>query len=493
MLRISTYRKTPNARLGILTLIASGLLVCLFIALMASIVSAAEQPARNILVFDQVNVLAMTDDQIKHNQRVVIIDGMITALGDSHSIDVPLGAKVIDAQGKYLMPGLSDMHSHINAGSNGSDQEVAQNQFLLYLATGVTVVRDAGGSPTHLQYKRDLSAQKILGPELFVASPIFEGENAVWPFSVKATSAAQAKEAIQAFAKQGYWGVKVYHTVSNEVYDAILSESAKHQLPVMGHVPFDVGIEKALKSGQLSIEHLRGYDFDGVAQEWLEKDGGRNAERFGSWNQMSDERMDELVELTIAAGAWNCPTLAINRFLVYPDQRQALTQHPHYHRVHPVTRLSIERSNALDKVFSQESRTAIKASLPRQGELVRRLSERGGQLLVGTDSILPAYIPGFTVIDEIEAFVDAGISNFDALKAATVNASIALGIDEEIGTVEVGKRANLLLLNANALDDIQALWQADGVVVYGQWLSREAIDSMLDDAALSNRVTGSVK
>lgn len=211
-----------------------------------------------------------------------------------------------------------------------------------------------------------------------------------------------------------------------------------------------------------------------MAKEWLELGGGRNAKRFGSWLSMSDQRMKDLATLTVEMEAWNSPTLSINAFLANPSKRQLLASHPRFRFVHPDIRTRIINSNTLDEIFSEESKKALREALPRQQEFVKRLNGLGGKLLIGTDSVLPAYVPGCTPIDEIQMFVEAGISNYEALKAATVNAATSLGIDHEVGTVEVTKKANLILIDGNPLEDIGALWRLHGVMVSGEWHSKDA-------------------
>jgi len=438
------------------------------------------------LAFVDVSVLPMDANRILEKQSVLIEDGVITAMGPETAISIPKDTKIINAKGKYLMPGLSDMHAHIAGyadttaeGANISNQ-VAENQLLLYAATGVTLLRDTAGSTAHFTHQKKLQSGQWLGPELYFTSPVLEGKEAVWGFSLKLINVGDVEPLIAKFATEGYWGIKIYHTLSAEVYAAVLESAKRHNIHVIGHVPFEVGIDKALKAGQYSIEHFRGYDFDGLSLEELQQDGGRSAKRFSSWVNMTDDRMAELANLTVIKGIWNCPTLSINRFLFDSDARAALAKHARFAMVHPGLQAQILNSNALDDIFPVDARAAIKASLPRQKALIKQLREFGGKLLIGTDAVLPSYVPGFTPIDEMQAFEEAGLSRFDILQIATIKAAKSLGIEDRAGTIAIGKKTNMILVDDNPLSDLDALWQLSGVVINGEWHSHEDLKDRLE-------------
>lgn len=211
--------------------------------------------ADDTTVIDRVNVLTMTSEHVLKMQRVVVEGGVIQAVGDVGAAEIPESARTIDGNGRYLMPGLSDMHAHITgySGEGGitESQEIAENQLLLYLSTGVALLRDVSGTPGHFDYQRQLESGQIKGSDLYFTSPVIGGENFVWPFSFKMTDAADADKVIGDFSRQGYWGVKIYHTISRDVFDAIIAASKRHEIPVIGHVPFDVGIEMALRRGNI--------------------------------------------------------------------------------------------------------------------------------------------------------------------------------------------------------------------------------------------------
>ena len=436
-----------------------------------------------VTAFVGVDVIPMDSERLLQDYTVLVSDGRIQALANSELLEPPAGAVVVDGRGKYLAPGLADMHAHVSGWVEpGEDNpmDVANSELMLYLATGVTLLRNTAGSDQHLALKRKLDAGELLGPRLYTSSPLIEGEDAVWDFATKITDPAEADALIAGYAAEGYRQIKVYHTVSAEVFRALSEAAERHGVKIIGHVSFDVGIDLALEMRQYTIEHLRGYDFDGASPEALAKDGGRSAERFESWLNMSPERRLELAQRTVAAGTWNCPTLVINEMLFDNAGRLGVLDDPMIRYVHPQVRAGV-RSNALDQIFSEESKVAMRKALPAQYLMIKALSDAGAGLLVGTDTMVPYLVPGFTPIDEMEHFVAAGLTPWQALKAGTSAPAESLGVGDELGTVTAGKQADLILLDANPLDDIGNLRQLAGVMIRGQWMDRADLMSRLTD------------
>jgi imidazolonepropionase-like amidohydrolase len=267
------------------------------------------------------------------------------------------------------------------------------------------------------------------------------------------------------------------------VFNAVLSAAKTQGLPVIGHVQYDLGIEGVLSAGQYSIEHLRGYDSDGIPAEELKKTHGLEEKRWRSFAEMTDARMDELINLTITSGAWNCPTLSWVRFLTDEERLGTVKAHSRLSLVHPYTQSAIS-AKFINQVFPEEVRPAMKESWPRQLEFVRRLNAKGGKLLTGTDTMIPAFVPGFTAIDEIETLVEAGVPIFDALRISTVDAAVSLGQDERLGTLEVGKQASLILIEENPLDDVSALWELSGVMLQGRWFTIADLTRRLESMSM---------
>ena len=445
--------------------------------------SAGERTA----AFVDVNIVPMTGPGAVAGQTVVVEDGRIVSVAPAGTAAIPKDAVRINGSGKYLLPGLSDMHAHVGGYAGiegiGANVPVAKNQFLLYAASGVTLLRDPSGTDAHFGYRQKLDDGEWIGPRLYFTSTVIEGEKAVWPFSTIVTDPQAIEPLFAGYANQGYWGVKLYHTISSDVYHTALAAAEQHRLKVVGHVPFEVGIEGALKAGQYSIEHFRGYDFDGISAEELFIDGGRNEKRFSVFARMSEERLNEFVQMTVAAGVWNTPTLIVNAFLFDGEGRAATTKEPKMRFVHPALRRQVSAASALDALFSEGSRTALRKSMPRQQVFLKRLNDAGGKLLIGTDTIVPAYVPGFGLVEEMNLFIEAGISPYDTLRAATVNAAQSLGLDHRLGTIAVGMDADLILLDGNPLESLEPLVRPVGVMLRGEWWTIEEIEALLDEMA----------
>jgi len=428
--------------------------------------ACAQESDHPVTAIVNVNVIPMTTETIIPNATVVIVNGYITAVGDSQSTTIPDNAKRIDGRGRYLMPGLADMHAHITP----PEPPRTTVELLMYLASGVTTLRNMAGFPGDLALRDAIANDEVLGPRLMLASPLIEGKDAVWDWATKALTEEEGRAAVRNFAGQGYDVIKIYHTLSHEVYLAIIDEARQQNIRVVGHVPFTVGIEEVLNAGQSSVEHLRGYDIDGLSQEVLAKDGGRSAERFGSWLNMSDARMAELAGKTATAGAFNTPTLVVNQMLANAETLPELAEHPMAQYLTPDAKSGLVDSPLL-KIFSPESREMLARVLPAQYRFIKALQDAGAPLMTGTDTS-PMLIPGYTLLDEIEHFVNAGLSNYEALTAATVVPARYVGEANANGTVSVGQRADLILLEANPLDDISHIWSLVGVMTQGDWHTR---------------------
>jgi imidazolonepropionase-like amidohydrolase len=458
--------------------------LALLLALAAPVVPGA-QPRSKPLAIIGVNVVPMDEERVLPDQTVVVREGRIAALGPSGSLDVPQDAERIEASGLYLLPGLADMHAHLSGyvTDAGSDKDaIARSELLLYVATGVTLVRNMVGSDAHLEYRRRVAEGELVGPRIFTATNTVDGPSPVWPTSIKMSDPAEADALVEGFVDAGYDQIKIYNELPREVYGALFDAAARRGMRIVGHVPFSVGIDAALAAGQYSIEHQRGYDYDGVRPQALAQNGGRNAERFSSWQRMSDDRMRDLVRKTVAAGTWNCPTFVVDDMLSDTDGRAKLRRQELLRFVHPEVRKTILR-NALDEMFPEEANEALRRSFPQRYKLLKMLSDAGAGLLVGTDTMVPYLVPGYTSIDEMEHFVKAGLTPYRALRAATSEPARFLGIDGESGTIGVGKRADLLLIEANPLDDVSNLWRRTGVVLHGRWLPRAELEAMMERMA----------
>ena len=427
------------------------------------------------IAFVDVNVLPMDRERVLRGQTVVIQGERIVAMGSSNSIDIAPEAYRIDGRGKYLMPGLTDMHVHL-----GEEEE-----FVLFLANGVTTIRVMWGeAPWTLDWRRRINDGELIGPRIYSAGPVIDGS---WPGALADSERmviVDDPEAAFAFVatqkEMGYDFIKILSHLSPEAYDAILSAALRLDIPVAGHVPYQVDIETALTSGQRSIEHLEGYNFALMADDAPSIDPHDRAAWLQPWEYFDESRLEPLARATAEADVWNVPTLVIivnGRIL--PEELGERLEQPNLRYVVPYTLdYWAER-----EYIAEEARIARETDAYRK-QMVKALSDAGARLLIGTDTPQFFVVPGFSVHEELEHFVDAGLSPFEALRAGTSNPAEFLGAANEFGTVEVGMIADLMLLNENPLDDITHTTRRAGVMVRGAWFSEDRLHEMLEQVAV---------
>jgi imidazolonepropionase-like amidohydrolase len=458
-------KATPGALLalvglGLLGLTSSGM-VSFRTPYANSVAVPVEAPP---VAFAHVSVIPMDRERVIEGQTVLVRNGLIEAIGPAESVALPADSLVVDGRGRYLMPGLVDMHVHIKY----------EDDLLLYVANGVTAVRDMWGTtgmqlmmgfPDQLELRQRIHQGQLLGPALYLAGPIMESEPTGMPFMTLIRTPAEAVESVAWQREQGYDFVKVYDNLTPEIYTAITHAAREHGLPVIGHVPWQVGLEGALAAGQLTIEHLTGY-VDHDAAEFV----------------VPEELLAEYARRTAAAGVWNSPTLGIYPLLGLDTRDSRLDQQPGMAYVPP-------RFRFLWRLFHSRMKQNITYEGPDyaariaavNGQMVKLLHDNGARLILGTDAGNPYLVPGFSLHRELQLMVEAGLSPYEALRAGTVNAATALGQEGVFGSVAVGRQADLLLLEANPLDNVSHAARRSGVMLRGQWFPEAQLQQMLNE------------
>jgi imidazolonepropionase-like amidohydrolase len=361
-----------------------------------------------------VNVIPMTSNTVLADRTVVVRDGRIESIEPAATAQVPEGAVIIEGAGRYVMPALIDMHVHLR--SSELDQ---------YVAAGIGTVRNMWGFEVLPGWMRDIESGVRSGPRVVSASPGLDGQPPQWPETVIVTDANAARAAVQTQVDAGWTYLKAYARLSPPVFDSIMSAARSAGLTVVGHVPLAVEVRHAIGEGLRSIEHFTGYD-RAVSRT------GRTG-TFG-WADADPSRFAALIDTTVRADVWNCPTLTIIATL-------ARRQH------------------------SESDANRIVANRRR---FVLELAGAGGRLLVGTDAGIDVVAPGTSIHDELNEFVAAGLSPYDALRGATTTAANFLNI-EDVGHMTVGAKADLILLRRNPLVDIRHTRDLDGIVLRGAW------------------------
>jgi len=411
------------------------------------------------VAFVGVNVVPMDRERIIEQQTVIIQDGSIAEIGPVSKLKVPSDALQIDGHGRYLMPGLGDMHVHLSHEN--------EDELVLFLANGVTTVRNMWGALLHLEWRKRINDGDLLGPTIYTTGPIIDGNPPQKEYYTVIETPEEAEKEVAAQKQAGYDAIKVLSNLLPDVYEAILEAAKEHNLPVYGHVPKRVGLEKAMDSGQLSFEHMNHF-LDALYPS-------------DSSDEHADlEKIPDLAAMTAAKGVWVCPTLEMFRiYAANHEEIKAILNHPSMKYV-PAQRR--DSWNELERYLlsDQWDNKGRKRVFDVMFRMVKGLHEAGAKLIVGTDCPIPFEVPGFSLHGELQNFVDAGLTPYAALKASTRDAAELLDALDEFGTVAVGRRADLILVEANPLDDVANVTKRVGVMVRGRWLSEYELQEKLD-------------
>jgi imidazolonepropionase-like amidohydrolase len=462
----------------------------LLLGLAALLFAQAQQSTQpRPLVLTHVTVIDATGAPAKPEMTVVITGDRIRELGPTQRVRIPKDAQVVDATGRFLIPGLWDMHVHWY----GYDKAYLR----LFTVNGVTGVRVMWGAPIHFEWRKEIEEGTLLGPRMVISSMIVDGPKPVWPASIAVANQAEARQAVIQVKQEGADFVKVYSLLPREAYFAIAEEAKKQGLPFAGHVPYSVSAGEASDAEQRSIEHLTGIlAACSTREEELRKgfedafsnlpQGQRlpNPARTRPLTRMmletfSLEKAATLFPRLKRNHTWQCPTLTVLRSGAFINDRN-FRKDPRLKYM--PTQLRTQWDPSTD--FRFRERTAEDFDLARlvykkQTELVGMMHRAGVEFLAGTDVQNPYCFPGFSLHDELALLVQAGLSPMEALQAATLKPARFLGKQKELGTVEKGKIADLVLLEANPLEDIRNTTKINSVVLNGRLLDRKALDQLL--------------
>jgi imidazolonepropionase-like amidohydrolase len=422
---------------------------------------------------------------LSRTEMTVVVRGhRIVEIDKSSVAKIPAGARVIDASGKFLIPGLWDMHFHTFFGDTAA---VAREVTLpLLIAAGVTGVRDMGSDlESIVKARAEIVDGRLLGPRMVVAGPMLDGPSAKYPASISIGAAGEGRRAVAMLKARGVDFIKIQSGVPRDAYLAIADECRKQKIAFVGHVPDAVPTAEAVRSGQRSFEHLIGiFEASSSAEEQFLK-GGKSPGRFLDTYDAAKERA--FVRTLANRRVWQCPTLFWERgqWLVDaidvardPDVAYAPTEWRQ--TTWPKWHASILKELDTDPLPVRE------AFVEHELLIVARLHRAGVPFLAGTDS--PAgvgVIPGFSLHRELERFVAAGFTPLEALQTATINAATFLGLRRELGSVEKGKLADLVVLDADPRIRVTNTRRINAVVAAGRYLSRADLDRLL--AGVSER------
>lgn len=434
------------------------------------------EASSSVYAFVDVNLVPMESDAIQEGMTVIVRDNLIDKIGKAAKVRIPKGAIKIDGAGKYLMPGLADMHVHA----------WSENDLLLYVANGITTIRNMWGSPMHLKWKELIANGELLSPSMITAGPLLDGPEPIWEGSVVIETPEQAAKEVASQKQAGYDFIKIYNKLSKEVFDAIIQSAKEHDIPVAGHVPYDVTLEHFMESGVASNEHLTGYREMLLADDAPETDDSYLPARIKRWKYLDESKIPDVVSATLKSGMWICVTLFVNEGFVSPTEAEELFKHPDMKYVDPITLASWDPTkDFLVKDLKEEDFKAIKKGISYLHMLTGALHKAGARILLGTDTPNPFVVPGFSIHQELQNLVDCGMTPYEAIKTGTRNAAEFLGQQDIFGTVEEGKRADLILVEDNPLENVANVAKRAGVMLRGQWFPEEKLQKMLDELVAS--------
>lgn len=417
--------------------------------------------------FVNVNVIAMVDDRITPAQTVIVNDDRIIAIGDVDTTPLPEDAEVVDGTDRYLMPGLAEMHGHITSTAPASLDSV----FGLFVANGVTTVRGMLGRSAHLDLRQRILDQDVLGPRLITSGPSFNGNSV--------NGAQDAVDMVEAQFRAGYDFLKIHPGLTRAEFMAIAKTANELGIPFAGHVPADVGLPNALDAGMATIDHLDGYMQTLILPH--EAPAGGFGGFFGLLlaGHADESRIRVIAEATAAAGVWIVPTESLFEHTANDIDAEEISNWPEMKYVPNAT---VRRwADTKRELFAD---TDFDIALGARAIALRRLlilelHRAGAGLLLGSDSPQRFNVPGFALHRELEYLVAAGLTPYEALRTGTVNPARFFGMGDDLGTIEIGKIADLVLLDQNPLSDIRNSRRVHGTMLRGRWVSREAIDDML--------------
>jgi imidazolonepropionase-like amidohydrolase len=442
------------------------------------------------LVLSHVTVVDVSTGSLQRDVDVTVRDGRIAAVEPAARWAAPALGRVVDATGKFLIPGLADMHVHW----------YNERYLGLFIANGVTRVRQMWGMPMHLEWRKRIEAGELLGPRFSISSPIVDGPHPFWPGSIAVRDAAAAAKVVSTIKNNGYDFVKVYSGLTRDEYFAVMRAARENGLTAAGHVPAAVSAAEAADAGQVSIEHLTNIMISSSTAEAhlrpllvdrMLKGGdmtkGISAEERAAVRERTEQLLATYDDAKAAAlfarlakdHTWQCPTLVVLRNMASLDD-PALTSDP---RLKYMPRQIRDQWNpANDPRVATRSKADYdleRRVFRKYVEIVPAMKKAGVEFLAGTDVLNPFAFPGFSLHDELDLLVQSGLTPADALRAATINPARFLHDDAANGSVAAGKNADLVLLDANPLDNVRNTQRIAAVVVRGRYLDRAELDGML--------------
>jgi len=418
------------------------------------------------IVFTSVNVVPMDTELIIENQMVLVKNGRVSAIGKK--LKYGKDALVIDAKGKYLIPGLAEMHAHVPPNDNLESQKEV---LFLFAANGITTIRGMLGHPSHISLRSKINSGEILGPRFYTTGPSFNG------LSIK--TAERGAEMVREQKAAGYDFLKLHPGLTKETFAAISSTANEIKIPFAGHVSFGVGVWRAIDAGYSSIDHL-----DGFVEAMVPGIESMVEQQTGLFGMFVADRADEsvipkLMKELKGKNIWVVPTQSLaDRWFDADFTGDVFKQDPDSKYMNSQTINQWVESKKNLMANPQYDAAKIENFIKLRRKLIYECQQAGVGLLLGCDAPQVFNVPGFSTHNELKYLVDAGLTPYQALRTGTLNVADYLKL-KDAGTIRPGAIADLVLVGGNPLTDITNSKKVEGVMIRGKWLSKSEIETGL--------------
>ena len=450
-------------------------------------VSSCNRQEKADIAITNVTIIDVKGGPLKSEMTVLITNNRISKIDRTDKITLTEDVTQIDGSGKFLIPGLWDMHVHW----------YDENYLPIFIANGVLGIRLMWGAPEHFDWRKRRKTCDLLCPRMIIPSPIIDGPNPIWPSSISVGNESEAREIVRELEESGVDFLKIYSLLPKEVYFAIADESKKLGIPFAGHIPETVSAFEASDAGQKSVEHFLGVLDACSSRESVYREQIREAisrqEPFDSifnilrkqkkihFDTYDKIKAQALFKTFATNNTWQCPTLVVNKSMAFIDD-ETFTKDARLKYMPDEIKSSWDSLKDFRlKARKNEEWLFAKKVFQKQLDIIKPMHENGVKFIAGTDVLNPFCFPGFSLHDELGFFVQAGLSPLEALQTATINATIFNNALDSMGTVEQGQIADLVLLDANPLEDIQNTKEIRAVIFDGKLFDKADLQKMLHD------------
>jgi len=456
-------------------------LIILATAIFINACQGSSQDIEKILIengdyaITNVSVVSMLNDQIAANQTVIVSEGKILSIRNSNEVELSESIEIIEGSGKYLIPGLAEMHAHIPGKSSDLGEDYLENTLFLYLANGVTTIRGMLGQPYHLELRELANKNEILSPRIFTSGPSINGN------SVQTIEKAQKE--VRAQKAAGYDFLKLHPGLKLEVFNEIDKVADEVGIPFSGHVAVDVGVRRALEARYASIDHVDGY-LEGLVPESANVNPSDNGFFGLNFTDLADESIiAELAQSTKSQHVWIVPTQSLMDRWITSIPPEELASEP---AMRYIPESLLERYvNSKKQILDNEDYDAemVDRFIVLRQKIIKGLSDAGVGMLLGSDAPQVFNVPGFSIQNELRSMILAGLTPYEALLSGTANPAIFFNKEGLFGVIKEDADADMVLLNGNPLEDIGYVGDNAGVMVRGKWLSKKEIQERLGKIA----------